>query len=73
MNGAGFRQYVDGVLQGLEDIDAAISRQAPALKANMVFGAAAEPLTRLAALYVRIVARLPYADRIPNSKNHINV
>jgi hypothetical protein len=31
MNGAGFRQYVDGILKGSQDIDGAIDQQARAL------------------------------------------
>ena len=52
INGAGFRQFVDGILQGSHDIDAAISQQAQALKADTALAVAAKPLTRLAALYL---------------------
>jgi hypothetical protein len=52
MNGAGFRRYVDGILEGSKDVDAAIDEQAQALKANAALNDAAEPLSHLAALYL---------------------
>jgi hypothetical protein len=58
INGAGFRQFVDGILQGSHDIDAAIDQQGQALKADTALAAAAKPLTHLAALYLAEPGRI---------------
>jgi hypothetical protein len=52
MNGPGFRQHIDGILQGSTDIDGAISDQARALRQDEPLVDAARPLSHLAALYL---------------------
>ncbi len=52
MNSTGFRHYVDGILDGSKNVDAAIDEQAQVLKANTTLADAAEPLSHLAALYL---------------------
>jgi hypothetical protein len=52
VNGTGFRHYVDGILDGSKDVDAAIGEQAQALKGNTTLADAAAPLSHLAALYL---------------------
>ena len=58
MNGAGFRQYVDGILQGSQDVDGAIDQQAKTLRPDDPLGDAVRPLSHLAALYLAEPGRI---------------
>jgi hypothetical protein len=58
VNGAGFRQYLDGILQGSQDVDGAISQQAKALRPEESLADAAKPLSHLAALYLAEPSRI---------------
>jgi hypothetical protein len=58
INGAGFRQYVDSILQGSSDVDGAISQQAQALRPEESLADAAKPLSHLAALYLAEPGRI---------------
>ena len=58
MNGAGFRQYVDGILRGSQNVDAAIDQQAQALRPDESLADAAKPLSHLAALYLAEPGRI---------------